>query len=104
MCAVVIGGKYQILTFDSEKSYAQVTNSLQRMQRFLQDDQQYHDSETALRPIDPHQHPIMIADAAPRVIAASIYQVDKEEIWVAVDHAGRGMSISHAFVRCCSLL
>ena len=30
--------------------------------------------------------------------------VDKEEVWVAVDHAGGGMSISHAFVRCCSLL
>ena len=30
--------------------------------------------------------------------------VDKEEVWVAVDHAGGGMSISHACVRCCSLL
>ena len=57
-------------------------------------------SETALRPFGPQQHTVMIADAVPQGIAASIYQVDKEGVWVAVDHVTRGLCFSNAFVRC----
>ena len=61
-------------------------------------------SETVLRPFGPQQHTIMIRDAAPQGTAASICQVDKEGVWVAVDHASRGLSFSKAFVRCRSFL
>ena len=44
------------------------------MWRFLQDNS-IMNSETVLKPFDPHEHAVMTADAAPQGIAASIYQV-----------------------------
>ena len=61
-------------------------------------------SETVLKPFDPGEATIMTADAAPGGIAANIYQVHKEGVWVAVDHARRDLSFSNAFVRCSSVI
>ena len=86
----LLNGKKSVWTPEFEDSCKMINNII--------------NSETVLGPFDPYQHTIMIADAAPQGIAASIYQVDKEGVWVAVDHASRCLSFSNSFVHCHSLL
>ena len=44
-------------------------------------------SETALRPFDPELHTILVTDASPTGVAASIFQEYEDRTWVLVDHA-----------------
>ena len=50
-------------------------------------------SETTLRRFDPNLDTHFVSDASPLGIAASIYQEQKDGIWVPVDHVDRALSV-----------
>ena len=49
-------------------------------------------SDTALRPFDPQLKTILVTDAGPGGIAASIFQELDDGTWVPIDHASRSLT------------
>jgi hypothetical protein len=65
-------------TDDCERAYLQIIETMT--------------STTALRPFDPKLKTVHVADGSPKGIAASIYQVQSDGTWVAIDHASRALT------------
>ena len=91
--------------FDSDHAYAQVTQPLHQLTgknvRFawtLACESAYQEifrimtAETALRPFDPAMKTIMVSDAGPVGIAASIFQEEEASTWTPVDYASRSLT------------
>ena len=49
-------------------------------------------SESALRPFDPDLKTMLVTDAGPGGIAASVFQVNPDGIWTPIDHASRALT------------
>ena len=49
-------------------------------------------AKTALRPFDPAMKTIMVSDAGPVGIAASIFQEEEASTWTPVDHASHSLT------------
>ena len=92
-------------TFESEQAYAQVTKPLRELlskkKKFLWSqayDDAYHEitsimtSDSALRHFDPSKKTVMVIDAGPQGIEASIYQENDSSTWVPIDHASRSLT------------
>ena len=91
--------------FDSDQAYAQVTQPLRQLTgknvRFAwtpacesayQEILRIMTAETALRPFNPAIKTIMVSDAGPVGIAASIFQEEGASTWTPVDHASRSLT------------
>ena len=92
--------------FDSDQAYAQVTQPLHQLTgknvRFAwtpacksayQEILHIMTAETALRPFDPAMKTIMVSDAGPVGIAASIFQEEEASTWTPVDHASHSLTL-----------
>ena len=90
---------------ESDQAYAQLTEPLRaltkknaRFQWTPECEQCYEDivkamtSDTALRPFDPQLKTILVTDAGPGGIAASIFQELDDGTWVPIDHASRSLT------------
>ena len=91
--------------FDSDQAYAQVTQPLCQLTgknvRFAwtptcesayQEILHIMTAETALRPFDPAMKTIMVFDAGPVGIAASIFQEEEASTWTPVDHTSHSLT------------
>ena len=91
--------------FDSGQAYAQVTQPLRQLTgkniRFAwtpacesayQEILRIMTAETALRPFNPSMKTIMVSNAGPVGIAASIFQEEEASTWTPVDHASRSLT------------
>lgn len=90
---------------ESDQAYAQLTEPLRRLThknaRFewsVECEQAYQEilrtmtSETALRPFDPKLKTMLVTDAGPGGIAASVFQETPDGTWVPIDHASRALT------------
>ena len=90
---------------ESEQAYAQLTEPLRALTRKNARfewtgacEQAYQSilkamtSVTALRPFDPDLKTILVSDAGPDGIAASVFQELKDGTWVPIDHASRSLT------------
>ena len=91
--------------FDSEMAYAQVTHPLRELTKkgahfkwseacetVYREILKLMTPETALRPFDPKLKTNMITDAGPMGIAASVFQEERADEWVPIDHASRSLT------------
>ena len=90
---------------ESDQAYAQLTEPLRvltrknaRFQWSDECEQSYQNimkamtCEAALRPFDPQLRTILVTDAGPGGIAASVFQELEDDTWVPIDHASRALT------------